>query len=269
MSDSSVITAVNLRLYDLRSLQKRLEDYLSKQGTYCLASSIIRGKKKFYAVSKVKKKKIYLGKDRESDLSKLSVKLYKENLLKATKEEIKVLEGVLKQYNELEDNKIEDVYSLLPAELKKHVIPDSFTDEGFARLWSEQSFTQAKRTDSHKFKINDKAIVRSKSEFMIAELLEKNGIPYRYEELLVLNPAMRLFYFPDFTILNKRTRKIIYWEHLGKLGDEDYCKDNIQKLEDYADYGILQGRNLILTYECSGKPLTTKTIETLIKELLV
>ena len=74
--------------------------------------------------------------------------------------------------------------------------------------------------------------------------------------------------YPDFTILNKRTRQIIYWEHLGKLGDEDYCTDNIQKLEDYADAGIFQGKNLLLTYECASKPLTTKMIELMIKEFL-
>ena len=260
--------SISLRLSNLKRLQERLETYLAKQGTYHLKQVKMRNSIRYYAVSKEKNKKIYLGKDRESNLSKLSVKLYKENLLKATKEEIEVLENISNQYKSLEGKRIEDVYTSLPSEIRKYVTPDTFTDEGFAKLWSAQEFIQAKRTEYHKYKVNERTVVRSKSEFMIANILEKKGIPYRYEEQLVLDPDMGIIYYPDFTILNKRKRQIIYWEHLGKLGDEDYCTDNIQKLEDYADAGIIQGKNLILTYECASKPLTTKMIELMIKEFL-
>ena len=266
--EENIIDTINARLNIIMQLQERLEKYMSKASTYHLIVSSIRNKDRYYAVNTEKRRRIYLGLDREADIKKLANKYYKEKLLYAAKKEIAVLQRSLKRIAELSNNGIESVYPSLPKTIKKYVTPDSFTDEGFAKLWSEQEFIQAKRTEYHKYKVNDRTVVRSKSEFMIANLLEKKGIPYRYEEQLVLDPDMGIIYYPDFTILNKRTRQTIYWEHLGKLGDEDYCTDNIQKLEDYADAGIIQGKNLILTYECASKPLTTKMIELMIKEFL-
>ena len=266
--EENIIDTINARLNIIMQLQERLEKYMSKASTYHLIVSSIRNKDRYYAVNTEKRRRIYLGLDREADIKKLANKYYKEKLLYAAKKEIAVLQRSLKRIAELSNNGIESVYPSLPKTIKKYVTPDSFTDEGFAKLWSEQEFIQAKRTEYHKFKVNERTVVRSKSEFMIANLLEKKGIPYRYEEQLVLDPDMGIIYYPDFTILNKRTRQTIYWEHLGKLGDEDYCSDNIQKLEDYADAGIIQGKNLILTYECASKPLTTKMIELMIKEFL-
>ena len=132
-----------------------------------------------------------------------------------------------------------------------------------------ESYYQQKKTEAHKYETIGKNLVRSKSEVIIADRFYKAGIPYRYEQLLLLDKKTMLRYYPDFTILNKRTRKIIYWEHLGKLGDQDYCAENLNKLEDYARHGIIQGKNLILTYECDGKPLSTTMLDILIKEYLL
>lgn len=52
--------------------------------------------------------------------------------------------------------------------------------------------------------------MRSKSEVIIADLLNKEGIPYRYEFPLYLKEFNTVY--PDFTILNVRKRKEIYWE---------------------------------------------------------
>ena len=81
--------------------------------------------------------------------------------------------------------------------------------------------------------------------------------------------ANPLRYYPDFTVLNKRTRKIYYWEHLGRLGDPEYCFDTLIKLEDYSDNGILLGKNLILTFESQKMPLYTANVDRLIKQFLI
>jgi hypothetical protein len=49
--------------------------------------------------------------------------------------------------------------------------------------------------------------------------------------------------------LNIKKRKTIYWEHLGRLGDADYCLDNFNKLMIYEQNGIVLGDNLIITME--------------------
>ena len=52
------------------------------------------------------------------------------------------------------------------------------------------------------------------------------------------------------------------------LGDPKYCADNISKLENYLMNGIIQGKNLILTYECKDKQLSTVYVDQMIKQFL-
>ena len=118
--------------------------------------------------------------------------------------------------------------------------------------WRKARFSRGRVTENHIYDTLAKEKVRSKSEALIADRLFNAGIPYRYEQRLEFDsdvPGLEDMhaYYPDFTILDKRTRKIIYWEHLGKLGDPSYCRDNLTKLHDYMRHGIIQGKNLILT----------------------
>jgi hypothetical protein len=61
-------------------------------------------------------------------------------------------------------------------------------------------------------------MVRSKSEVIIANLLFDREIPFEYEAPLFAPDGT--FYLPDFTI--KWQGQDWYWEHLGRLEDEDY-----------------------------------------------
>lgn len=85
--------------------------------------------------------------------------------------------------------------------------------------------------------------VRSKSEVIIANILFRSNIPFKYEK--------RLYYGtdkwkePDFTI--EYNGKIWYWEHLGLLGDEDYNNDWLEKKEIYKKMGIID--RVIITKE--------------------
>lgn len=61
-------------------------------------------------------------------------------------------------------------------------------------------------------------LVRSKSEVIIANLLQKEEIEFEYEKRLVAPDGS--FYLPDFTIYVRGEE--IYWEHLGLLENQDY-----------------------------------------------
>ncbi|MDO4179144.1 MAG: helicase-related protein [Phascolarctobacterium sp.] len=85
--------------------------------------------------------------------------------------------------------------------------------------------------------------VRSKSEVIICNLLYNNKISYTYEK--TLKTPSGEFMSPDFTIeLPDGTE--IYWEHLGMIGQQEYSKDWIRKLDLYDKYFPDQ---LIYTYE--------------------
>lgn len=92
------------------------------------------------------------------------------------------------------------------------------TDDEYLALWQKKSFStnpykpenKIYETDCHEF-------VRSKSEMNIANLLNQMGIPYRYEaELILPKGGVR---YPDFTLLNVKTRETVYYEHFGLLDD--------------------------------------------------
>lgn len=66
---------------------------------------------------------------------------------------------------------------------------------------------------------------------IIADLLNKEGIPYRYEYPIQLNGVGWIY--PDFTVLNVRLRKEYYWEHLGMMDDYSYAEKALQKISSY------------------------------------
>ena len=91
--------------------------------------------------------------------------------------------------------------------------------------------------------------VRSKSELLIATHLEYMDIPYRYEAPLVLEGNT---VYPDFSILRPADHKLIYWEHMGMLGDFDYAQKASMKLMQYFQCNIRPYDNLITTYDDNG-----------------
>ncbi|NMC31575.1 MAG: AAA family ATPase [Veillonellaceae bacterium] len=78
--------------------------------------------------------------------------------------------------------------------------------------------------------------VRSKSELLIAEALHSHSIPFEYEKPLSIGGKTR---YPDFTIEDDISGRIIYWEHLGMLDREDYRSSWAKKLKWYNESGIL------------------------------
>lgn len=108
--------------------------------------------------------------------------------------------------------------------------------------------------------------VRSKSEVLIAEALRQAGIPYRYEEQLILADGTTLC--PDFHILNPRTRKEYFWEHFGMMDDEEYVASFITKLKAYAQNGYILGNKLLATFETRDVPLRMNDVKRIIEAVL-
>ncbi len=264
-----VIAAIEERLKELDGYIERLEKSVRSKGDETLVLSKIRDHTRFY-VRKQDNEKRYLGKEESAAIARLAQKKYEEELLKTANREKKKLRKCLALLSDNDDSNLNTVLSSMAPELVKYIKPDESTDDGYARKWVEEKYYKAKRAEGHLFKTLNKDLVRSKSEVIIADRLYSAGIPYRYEQRLDLQDEHlnSIRYYPDFTILNKRTREIFYWEHLGNLGDPEYCFKNLTKLEYYSDNSILLGKNLILTFECQNKPLYTANVDRLIKEFL-
>ena len=105
--------------------------------------------------------------------------------------------------------------------------------------------------------------VRSKSELNIANMLNKMNVPYKYECPIRLSNGKIIH--PDFTVLDVKKRREIYWEHRGMMDDRMYLKHAIERVKEYGKSGIYVGDNLLLTEETSTLPLGTNEIERLIR----
>ncbi len=106
-------------------------------------------------------------------------------------------------------------------------------------------------------------MLRSKSEAIIDKILYSEGIPFRYEDKLVLG---NVTFCPDFTIRHPRSGKFYYWEHFGMMDNPEYVSRFCQKIRMYCEHGIIPMANLILTYETKDNPLGIDSVEKIVKE---
>ena len=99
--------------------------------------------------------------------------------------------------------------------------------------------------------------------FLLANALAGHGIPYKYECPPVLKSGIRIH--PDFTVLNVKERRQLYWEHRGMMDNEDYARHTVDRIKQYLKSGIVIGRDLIITEESSSSPPGTDEIECIIR----
>lgn len=110
-------------------------------------------------------------------------------------------------------------------------------------------------------------LVRSKSEVIIANMLYENDIAYEYEKELDLgDDGIRI---PDFTIDDAESGLCFYWEHCGMMNDDAYRSRWEKKKELYARHGIVEGENLIVTYDDANGGIDSVQIKTQMEKYLL
>ena len=220
-----------------------------------------RGTHVYYYLSQ-KGNEVRLIKKSETELlSKLLQKCYLEKIADASKNEMDSLEKMLKHYPKVV---VEDVYEQLPDERKTHVKPIIPTDEQLVSRWLAEPYKKKPISeDVPIFETKRGERVRSKSEMIIANMLYDYGIPYKYE--CPINVGGEIIH-PDFTILRLSDRKIIYYEHCGRMGDPGYVEDMIDRSRKYTFAGIYQGDKLFYTFESAKQPLDVRVVSEMIEK---
>ena len=102
---------------------------------------------------------------------------------------------------------------------------------------------------------------RSKSEAVIAMLLESYGIEFKYEVRIEVGGRA---VYPDFVIRRKRDGKIILWEHFGMIHDEEYQQGMFRKLIAYHEAGYNIWDNLIVSFDSENGSIDIDSIEKMI-----
>lgn len=209
----------------------------------------------------------YIRKSEKSIIKKYLQKFYDEKILKLVTAESESLKKLLAK-SENSITKIQKVYSECPEEIKKLILPVDVSDEDYAQNWLNKPYNGKPIQDYLPFfETKRKERVRSKSELNIANRLADNGIPYKYECPLQLSNGITIY--PDFTVLNVKRRKVLYWEHRGMMDDKEYAKKSVQRIKILMKENIFIGENLIITEETSTNPLGTNEIDAVIKRFLL
>lgn len=214
---------------------------------------------------KDKKGKYILQEKRNLALA-LAQKDYDEKLYKELKRQYKLVSEMKAKYGE---SNLENIFGEMNQNRQQLIEKRLMTNLEFAENWIRQAYLgkQFDSGDTTDFYTAKGERVRSKSEVMIANTLNRYHVPYRYEYPIYIRGYGEIH--PDFLCLNMKKRKEIIWEHFGMMGKQDYADGNTKKLEKYILNGIYPGDNLITTIETISVPLSTRVIEKMIEKYLL
>lgn len=249
----------------LMEFNRELGEMRIKHPRGIIRVSRCKGVFQYYWKQKGSGKWQYLRKNRRAVAEKIIAAEYYGSLQKKTLKELKRIEewlsedfcvSVEEEFEKLTDGRKAVLHRLITS--PEEVVTE-FLDVSYER-WDSFGENLQYETSKGEF-------VRSKAEWMIAEQLYKNGIPYQYEYPLYLNGLGTIH--PDFRCLNVRKRKIVYWEHQGMMGDANYASHALRKLNAYEENGYFIGDNLIITEEAAEYPLIPKTIDRWIQRMLL
>ncbi len=130
-------------------------------------------------------------------------------------------------------------------------------------LLEEEQNTYKKEERRHYYK---GVYFRSKSEVLVAMVLDSNGLEYKYEVALHINGRT---IYPDFVIRRKRDGKIFIWEHFGLIFSEEYRQKMYRKLEDLHEAGFNIWDNLLMSFDSVEGSIDVDFIERMIKMYLL
>lgn len=191
---------------------------------------------------------------------------YDKKVLKSMEIELNYIKKLLTLNQKSSVCKIFTKYSKLR---QTFITPVTLTDQTYTELWQAVPYSG----NSYDMNLNTYytakgEYVRSKSEVIIADTLNRMKIPYRYEYPLELKNKMFPIY-PDFCCLNVRTRTEYYWEHFGMMDIPEYSIKAVAKINQLAENGYYNGDRTIFTFETTESPLNTKVIEEIIEHHLL
>ena len=277
MSKRDIISTIDNHKKEVEKLKKKIKKsgYLEEKDVlYCKKQS---GENRFFKRTGDTDNQQYLGEGKEKEIIRLCTSTYAGRLADAAEKEIEQLDKCLKilgsKTNEAGIDKadIDTVYGNLPEGIRQKITPSVVTDDGFAEKWQNEKYENRwKGNADYTIETPRGEKVRSKSEWIIACMLAEAGVPYRYEECVGLNKLLGMVFYPDFTVLNKRTRKVFLWEHFGRMDDPKYIEESyMPKMLEYYNFGFLPGKKLLMTFESRRYPLDTTQVKRLIEEFLL
>lgn len=244
-------------LSKLLEYRNQLTQIAKQLASKCTKSYLVISRRKdgtYYSIKENGQKK-YLSKKDVSTLKNIFQNDYEYKLYQAVSKELKILDSFLKKTNLQSPEKI---YENMANEIKPFIKPLLVSNDEFAKAWQTKKYSTHPNQPTTSFITFRQEHVRSKSEVIIADTLNEMGIPYRYEQELTLKDGNIMY--PDFTLLNVKSREEIIYEHFGKMDDTTYLHRTLEKLDIYARNGYTLGQNFVATFESLEHSINRTTL---------
>lgn len=215
-------------------------------------------------------KERYLKKTEKELVKQLAQKDYANKMIKFAMERVQALETNMLMYDR---DEIVKFHEKLSKERQLLITPFVMSTDDYAELWLKKNRNIASKSNPYPLDIDSGIateqgeLVRSKSEKIIADKLYMMNVPYVYECKLTLKGNKHVY--PDFTVLNRNTRKEFYWEHFGMMHESEYVLNAIKKISTYRKNDIYEGDKLLITQETSTCFIDVKELEGLIKKFFL
>lgn len=255
----------------LENTLKKIDAFLDNAPEGCLKWQNKKGKTYYYHQFMKNNKWIrrYIKKEELSFAKKLAQKQYYLAIKPIFEKTLNELKRFLKK---CPLNELEELYDNLSVERKSLVIPIQLSANEKVKQWQAEVYEKnLMYPENLRYETEQGDTVRSKSEVIIANILYHNrkDILYKYERPLeILENGRQKTIYPDFTILNKRTGKVTYWEHAGRMDDSYYANEFVRKMNTYIANDLLPGRNVVVSLESLGNPLDVKVVKRLVKQII-
>ena len=251
----------------LESYIKKAEILLKKCQTEGSVRICLKEKRtEYYQVTEPGDTKgIYIPKSEIEKARALAQKGYLEKALKILKKHHRALQLV---DSECFLDKLRSLYESMHPKRRELITPIILSDSEFIRRWEMREYEPKKFFDSDTSShYTDKGErVRSKSEVLIANRFHSLKIPYVYEPGLELGGQL---IYPDFKVLNVRTRKSFFFENFGMMDNPEYSAHALERINNYTLNGYVSGDGLLYTLESSVHPLDMRALNKIIEKYLI
>lgn len=234
-------------------LLKQYEEEINEYPEGRLNGKRIKGKQYYYQI-KDDGTQNFIPRENKKLVIALRTKGILKRTIQALKKNLKWQGKLLRHYTPYDPSSIEER------------LPNAYS-ESRLQAWANRWYYKNPYYEEYKtLQTSFGLMVQSKSEVLIAELLKAFGIPFHYDEEIVVRDSSGYSrnYYIDFVIMTPSGKKI-YWEHMGKFYEERYREHNIEKICLYYDNGLILGDNLIITMESKKSELSVKIIAEIIK----
>lgn len=249
---------VEKRIAYLQKIISEKENAETMRTVETINVSSVNGKTQYYLNYGGERK--YLRDSEISKVKELCQNDYDIKVLKAARKELKYLEKIKSMY---QGEVCEAIYEKQASGRKAVLHPIYLPDNEYIKQWEAVSYDRKSFREGAPEYYTDKGErVRSKTEIIIANMLKKHNIPYRYECPMYLKGYGTIH--PDFTVLNMKERKEMYLEHMGMMDDEEYREEALRRINAYEQNGIFPGDRLVLTHETRNNPVSSLLLEKIV-----